>query len=162
MEDKQRVYRIGNREILIRPMRKEDIAEAAALEKAAFSMPWSAEALCSMTDRADALYVVAVTDGKVMGMCGAMNACGDGDIGNVTVSESLRGQGIGKAMLETLLLWGREIGIENYTLEVRAGNRAAISLYEKLGFHSEGIRPGFYEKPREDAVIMWKRQEADG
>lgn len=162
MEEKQIVYRIGNRKILIRPMRKEDVAGAAALEKAAFSTPWSAEALGSMTDRADALYVVAVADKEVVGLCGATNACGDGNIGNVTVSEPLRGQGIGKAMLAALLLWGKEIGIENYTLEVRAGNRTAISLYEALGFHSEGIRPGFYEKPREDALIMWKRQEADG
>ena len=32
-----------------------------------------------------------------------------------------------------------------------------LRFYEKLGFVSEGIRPGFYEKPVEDACIMWKR-----
>ena len=30
-------------------------------------------------------------------------------------------------------------------------------VYKKLGFFSEGIRPNFYEKPTEDAMIMWKR-----
>ena len=44
-----------------------------------------------------------------------------------------------------------------FTLEVRAGNRPAIALYEKYGFHTEGIRAGFYEKPVEDALIMWRR-----
>ena len=29
-----------------------------------------------------------------------------------------------------------------------------MSLYEKQGFRRSGIRPGYYEKPREDAVIM--------
>jgi ribosomal-protein-alanine N-acetyltransferase len=43
-----------------------------------------------------------------------------------------------------------------YTLEVRVSNAAAIHLYEKLGFESVGIRPNFYTKPKEDALIMWK------
>ena len=41
---------------------------------------------------------------------------------------------------------------------MRAGNAAAIHLYEKAGFVSAGIRPGYYEKPAEDALIMWKKQ----
>ena len=40
------------------------------------------------------------------------------------------------------------------TLEVRASNNAAIGLYEKHGFHRAGLRPGYYQKPKEDAVIM--------
>ena len=48
------------------------------------------------------------------------------------------------------------MGISDFTLEVRASNTPAIKLYEKLGFESAGIRPGFYEKPKEDANIMWK------
>ena len=51
------------------------------------------------------------------------------------------------------------MGIENFTLEVRVSNASAIHVYEKLGFVSEGIRPRFYEKPVEDAMIMWKRKE---
>ena len=51
---------------------------------------------------------------------------------------------------------GRRMGIRNYTLEVRVSNAGAIALYKKLGFESAGIRPGFYEKPKEDALIMWK------
>ena len=52
----------------------------------------------------------------------------------------------------------KKIGIVNYTLEVRVSNAPAIRLYESLGFESAGIRPGFYDKPKEDAMIMWKRQ----
>ena len=60
-------------------------------------------------------------------------------------------------MLRYLIGEGEQKGLSAFTLEVRAGNAAAIHVYEKLGFRSEGIRPNFYEKPVEDAVIMWKR-----
>jgi len=52
---------------------------------------------------------------------------------------------------------GYAMGIAEFTLEVRVSNAPAISVYEKCGFVSEGVRPKFYEKPVEDALIMWKR-----
>ena len=60
-----------------------------------------------------------------------------------------------------ILSRGREEHVEAFTLEVRVSNRAAIHVYEKFGFVSEGIRPRFYEKPVEDANIMWKRDVND-
>ena len=39
------------------------------------------------------------------------------------------------------------------TLEVRASNVPAIALYEGMGFTRDGIRPGFYDSPKEDAAI---------
>ena len=59
-------------------------------------------------------------------------------------------------MLTELMQRGSARGIERFTLEVRVSNLAARSLYRKLGFVSVGIRKNFYEKPREDADIMWK------
>ena len=47
-------------------------------------------------------------------------------------------------------------GIGDCTLEVRVSNTPAIHLYEEFGFRGEGISPDFYEKPKEDALIMWK------
>ena len=44
------------------------------------------------------------------------------------------------------------------TLEVRASNTAARSLYETLGFRVEGIRRDYYRAPREDALILWNRR----
>ena len=159
MESKQFVLEDGT-SIQIRRMVTEDAESVSVLEKEAFSMPWSKEAFISTIQSKDAFYVVAELDGEIVGCCGVINACGDGDISNVSVKESLRGKGIGKAMVSTLLTWAESIGVENYTLEVRAGNERAIRLYESLGFVGEGIRPGFYDKPKEDALIMWKRQQA--
>ena len=59
--------------------------------------------------------------------------------------------------MEYMLKEAPEHGIGDCTLEVRVSNAPAICLYESLGFRGEGVRPNFYEKPKEDALIMWKR-----
>ena len=93
-----------------------------------------------------------------MGCCGYTNSFGEADIDNVVVARQYRGCGIGQAMLRELIARGEAAGVEAFTLEVRVSNAAAIHIYEKEGFRSVGIRPGFYEKPREDAMIMWRRK----
>jgi ribosomal-protein-alanine N-acetyltransferase len=45
-------------------------------------------------------------------------------------------------------------GCTQFWLEVRASNSAARSLYEKLGFEVLGVRKNYYERPREDALVM--------
>ena len=59
--------------------------------------------------------------------------------------------------MEYMLKEAKVFGMGDCTLEVRVSNTPAIRLYESLGFRGEGVRPDFYEKPREDALIMWKR-----
>jgi ribosomal-protein-alanine N-acetyltransferase len=61
-------------------------------------------------------------------------------------------------MLGTALERSLQEGMTAFTLEVRAGNRPAIALYKKFGFQTEGIRADFYDKPVEDALIMWRRK----
>ena len=73
------------------------------------------------------------------------------------MARDCRGEGIGYKMVKQLLERGAGIGIKDYTLEVRAANEPAIHLYERLGFVSEGVRPNFYDEPKDDAVIYWKR-----
>ena len=104
------------------------------------------------------MRTVAEVDGKVVGHCGVTNIVGEGEITNVAVLAEYRGRGLAREMLSRLLAEGEVAGITDFTLEVRAGNAAAIHLYESLGFLPEGVRPGFYDNPREDALIMWKRQ----
>lgn len=144
-------------EIVIKPLTEEYVDAVCELEKEAFSMPWHKESFMEMIFNKDAKYLVAICDGKVVGSCGMRNIVGEGDISNVVTDQAYRRQGVGRKMLEKLLKEGIEMGIEAFTLEVRKSNEAAIRLYEQLGFVTEGIRKNFYEKPREDALIMWKR-----
>ena len=100
-----------------------------------------------------ATYVVAVEDETVLGFAGVHIIAGEGYITNIAVRESARRRGIGKILLERIIDICRD-KCTLVTLEVRKSNAPAISLYEKLGFETLGIRKNFYEKPTEDAVIM--------
>lgn len=144
--------------IKIRELCDEDIGILAEIESQSFSMPWSGKDFENLLKHDYCFYLVALADERVVGCCGYTESFGEASIDNVVVAECYRGMGIAQRMLGELIRRGEERGVQAFTLEVRAGNAVAIHVYEKLGFASEGIRPNFYEKPKEDAVIMWLRK----
>lgn len=143
--------------LVIREMAAQDVEAASRIESEVFSMPWSAKDFLEMVEADYAHYYVAELDGVIAGCCGIRNIAGDGEITNVVVAEEYRKKGIGRKLMEYMLERAGENGIGDCTLEVRVSNQPAIRLYESLGFKGEGVRPDFYERPREDALIMWKR-----
>lgn len=145
--------------LVIRDMVPQDADWAAQTEKTIFSQPWSKHGFLEEIGKPDNIFAVAELDGEHAGYCGVIGVCGEGDITNVAVAEAFRRKGIAEHMLRTVLAQGEQMGLSEFTLEVRKSNQAAIDLYEKLGFVTEGIRKNFYEFPGEDALIMWKRQE---
>lgn len=142
---------------MIRRMHEADLPGAAELERRYFSMPWSEKQLQESLGNPDYLFLVLEREEKVAGYAGLIQAADEGDITNVVLAEEYRGMGLGKALLEALLEEGQNRGIREFTLEVRVSNTPAVHVYEALGFVKEGIRKRFYEKPPEDAWIMWKR-----
>lgn len=141
----------------IRKMTTDDLDQVAELEEKNFSMPWHKASFAEILNNPAALYMVAEQDGKIIGTCGIITALDEGDICNVVTDENFRGQGVAYALVSKVMERAfEEFGTTNFTLEVRVGNASAIALYEKLGFKSAGVRPKFYEKPVEDALIMWK------
>ena len=65
-------------------------------------------------------------------------------------------QGLGQALLISLLMAAESRGLERATLEVRASNQPALSLYHKFGFKTAGRRRGYYQDTGEDALILWR------
>ena len=72
---------------------------------------------------------------------------------NVAVSPERRRIGVASRLITQPLRGGR--GELPFTLEVRVSNADAISMYERLGFRSAGVRPRYYQDNGEDALIMW-------
>lgn len=146
--------------LIIRKAEAADVSGIEEVEKASFSVPWSYESLYhDIAENKLAFYIVAEIDGKVCGYVGIWKILEEGHITNVAVSPEYRRMHIASAMLSVLFEVTGQQGIERYTLEVRTGNRPAISLYEGFDFEEAGIRKGYYEDNGEDALIMWKEKK---
>ena len=140
----------------IRLMTKTDLEQVAGIEREIFSMPWSEKAFADSLQSENTLYIVAEIDGKVAGYCGMYIAFEEGNISNVAVAPEYRRQKIAANMLKNILKLAKEKGVTAVVLEVRETNTGAIRLYEQIGFEEVGIRKDFYDKPKENALIMWK------
>lgn len=142
-------------ELTIRKGMKNDIDGIALLEKSCFSSPLSADMILKdMTENSMANYIVAELDGVLAGYIGFWCVIEECQINSVAVAPSLRKQHIGTMLLNTCIDAARASGIKRWTLEVRAGNEAAKTLYDRFGFVENGIRKGYYDNPKEDAVLM--------
>jgi ribosomal-protein-alanine N-acetyltransferase len=98
---------------------------------------------------------LSTTGGQyVFGFAGFWIMAGEAHITNVAVREKHRHQGIGELLLISLIDLATELDTRLVTLEVRASNTAAQSLYSKYGFTQVGVRRGYYTDDREDAVLM--------
>ncbi len=143
-------------EIIIRKMQGSDLQEVCEIEKENFSLPWSEKSFLESMERTDTVFLVALAGEEVAGYIGCYCIAGTGEITNVAVKASHRRKGIGGMMLQKLYEEGAALDTQEYFLEVRESNDAAIGLYSRQGFVKEGVRKNFYEKPVENAVIMWK------
>ena len=78
----------------------------------------------------------------------------EADILNITVRPEARRQGIATQLLGKIGELAEPRGVTVIHLEVRESNTPARTLYGKLGFTVDGIRKNYYERPRENAVLM--------
>ncbi len=138
-------------------MEADRLGQAAELEKQCFPDPWSENMLREHRENpACVLFAALDGAGALLGYAGAYRVLDEGNITNVAVSPTCRRQGVGLALLRGLEEWARGERLAFLTLEVRISNLTARRLYEKMGFSGQGLRRGYYLKPREDAVIMTK------
>ena len=130
------------------------------IEQQCFSCPWTLDQLRSQLSDDRHVFLAAVdAGGTVLGYVGMMFVLDEGDISNVAVAPAYRRQGVADALISALMTRAEELNLAFVTLEVRAGNEPAKSLYAKHGFVPVGRRKNYYDLPKEDAILMtrfWK------
>jgi len=147
-------------ELVIRRAEAKDVETIETLEQLCFSQPWSYESIYQdIVENDKAVYIVAETEGQVIGYAGLWIIVDEGHITNVAVSPDYRRNSVGNTIITALLQVTEDMGVKRHTLEVRKSNQAAINLYEKQGFIEAGERKGYYEDNGEDALIMWRESE---
>lgn len=141
-------------EIKVESATSQNICDIANIERQSFSTPWSENAIRESMN-AGTLFFVANKNGLIAGYMGISKILDEGYVTNVAVLPEYRRLGIGKKILEHVIdALKNELAF--ISLEVRASNNGAISLYEKFGFERVGLRKRFYSNPTEDAIIMTK------
>ena len=141
---------------LVEQLTFEKIGEAAELDRLCFSLPWSKKSFEMLCDGKNVGFVAVDENGRVVAYGGMLVVLDEGQITNIAVHPDFRRQGLGKKIVLALLEYAKKNALVSISLEVRESNGAAISLYEKLGFVSVGIRKNFYSLPTENAIVMIK------
>ncbi len=135
-----------------------DLDAVEPIERVSYPTPWSRGMFVTELAKPSSRSLAAVADdtGELAGYLILSRYVDAWHVMNVAVAPAHRRRGVASALLRHLFA---ETGVETqrgYTLEVRVSNEPAIALYERFGFRSSGLRPGYYTDNREDAIIMWR------
>jgi ribosomal-protein-alanine N-acetyltransferase len=142
----------------IRRMTIDDLPGVMDIERVAFSNPWTLEMVKKELTQDWSTVLLAEEPGPngwtVLGFSIFWLVADEIHVLNVATAQSQRRRGIGRAVMDATLDYGRTHRCRLASLEVRRSNEAAIGLYKALGFKAVGMRPNYYADDREDAVVM--------
>jgi ribosomal-protein-alanine N-acetyltransferase len=138
----------------IRRLTYADLPQVVAIERRAFTTPWSLAMFVLELSKPSGVCLAAEVAGELAGYLVCSRYDTVWHVMNVAVDPDRRRRGIATALIGALL--ERIGGDAQVTLEVRRSNTGALALYERFGFRSAGVRPRYYADNGEDAVIMWK------
>jgi [ribosomal protein S18]-alanine N-acetyltransferase len=147
-------------DVLVEPMRQEDLPEVLAIEAASFGLPWTRDMFEKDLNRGEVAELMvarlagAGTPGPIAGYICIWMIQDELHINNLAVDPRWRRRGIASALLAATLDRGQCRGTRLAFLEVRASNVEAQSLYRRFGFAPTGIRRAYYTHPVEDALVM--------
>lgn len=135
-----------------------DLERVVALETASFTNPWSGEMLARELAESPVtrLYVLRLPDGTIAAFCLCWLIVDELHVNTIAVDPAWRRRGLATELMRHAIAEAVRQGAHRATLEVRRSNTAAISLYEQLGFQICAVRPAYYSKPQEDALILWR------
>ena len=138
----------------VREMQLSDVAAVRELEQRTFSTTWQESAFENeLKNNPTAIYLVLEGDG-LLGYAGFWAIEHEAHITSIALDPACRGRGLGKRLMFALICRAVEAGASWVTLEVRADNVVAQSLYRRFGFYRVGVRPRYYDNSV-DAWIMW-------
>lgn len=142
----------------LRPTDSTDLPALVALERAAFSDPWTAEQLAeAIADEVAVALVLEEGPGEVIGSVLARVIADEAEVLTIAVAPSHRRRGLGRQLLDAAVAAATARGATTVWLEVRASNRAARAMYASAGFVAAGVRRGYYRRPPEDAIVLCHR-----
>jgi ribosomal-protein-alanine N-acetyltransferase len=131
-----------------------DVDEVLVIERASFSQPWTrAMFLAELSENPCARFFVAETGDGLVGYIGCWVVADEMQVVSLAVRADARRQGVAGRLLRRAFECAGDELLRAY-LEVRRSNQTAIAMYERFGFRRAGVRRGYYDDPKEDALLM--------
>jgi [ribosomal protein S18]-alanine N-acetyltransferase len=137
----------------VRQLAYSDLPAVISIERRSFPAPWSLAMFVLELSKPSGICLAATAADELLGYLVCSRYDRVWHLMNVAVAPEWRRRGVATRLISRLVEEGG--GKLPFTLEVRVSNRAAISMYEGLGFRSAGVRPRYYQDNGEDALIMW-------
>ena len=128
------------------------VEDMHSIEKESFPDPWSRYSI--LTEFKQAVFLGAFDESGLMGYIALRDEIDEGYISNIAVAKKHRRKGVGEALLYAVKKFAAKKKYTRISLEVRAGNLAAIALYEKAGFNAVALAWEYYTNPVENGVVM--------
>lgn len=139
----------------IRPVGPSDLEACLAIERAAYPNPWSRGPFEDLLALEPGLAIAAVDGaGRILGYALGWVVADEAELANLAVDPPRRRRGVGSALLSAFAAAAAARGARRIWLEVREGNGPARALYARRGFREVGRRRGYYDRPREDALVL--------
>lgn len=138
------------------PMGVERLAEVLVVEHRAYEFPWTESIFKDCLKAGYSAWLLEDDEGTVIGYGMLSFAVDEAHVLNLCVDPLLQGRGWGRRMLDHLMKLARAASCVIVLLEVRKSNKAALKLYEGVGFQRLGVRKGYYpaRQGREDALVL--------
>ena len=140
---------------LISLLSPHDLDAAFAIEQRSHAFPWSEKTFASNQGERYLNYQLRV-DGVLAAFAITQLVLDEATLFNLAVDPAFQRRGLGLQLLQHLIAELEARGVMTLWLEVRASNRGAIALYERLNFNEVSIRRNYYPTAdgKEDAVMM--------
>ena len=145
-------------DLKLQSLTSEHISAILELDQACFGGLWTLEGYQRELDSPNSELLglfSPVYGSKLLGMGCFWAILDEAHITILAIHPQFHRQGLGQLLLYSLLETASDRGLERATLEVRASNLAAISLYQKFGFKIAGRRKRYYQDNGEDALLLW-------
>lgn len=131
-----------------------DLPDVERIEQESFSSPWPRQSFEAALAQDHCLGLAARLEGVLVGYLIAVLHSPTVLIANIAIERDSQRKRVGSRLLERAFETGTAAGCNYSVLDVRPSNKAAIHLYERLGFRPVGRRPSYYRNPEEDALTM--------
>jgi [ribosomal protein S18]-alanine N-acetyltransferase len=141
----------------LQPLEAPQLEAVVDLDRRCLGGMWTIDGYRREMDSPNSDLLILQSEFQIIGVGCVWSILEEAHITLLAIDPQFQRQGLGLALLHSLLGAARQRGLEWATLEVRVSNTGAIALYERLGFEPVGERKRYYQNPEENALILWQK-----